>query len=216
MKRLIVLGLFIHIIFGRALAQDDVFRHPLGPQTTAAFTAACSRLAERPFTRGNFEQEKILSRLNRSLKSSGNFIFAASMGMVWDTLRPVPSTLTLGSDYLIQSRPGGQRTLMNAQGNETFIQMAGILSSLFSGNARGLLDNFEVYFSGSAASWELGLIPRDNVINAVAQRIIMKGDTVIRFIHIFEQNGDSIQYALSNHSFPSELSLNERAFFTLP
>jgi hypothetical protein len=216
MKRFVVLGLFFCIVIGEAQAQDDIFRHPLGPQTTAAFTTTCSRLAEHPFIRGNFEQEKTLNRLNRSLKSSGNFIIAASLGMVWDTVKPFPSALTLGKDYLIQSRPGGQKIVMNAQGNETFIQMAGILSSLFLGNARGLLDNFEVYFSGGAAAWELGLIPRDKVINTVAERIIMKGDAVIKSIHIFEQNGDSIQYTLSNHSFPAELGVHEQAFFTLP
>jgi hypothetical protein len=216
MKRFIVLGLFFCFIIGRVYTQDDIFRHPLEPQTRAAFTSACSGLAEHPFIRGNFEQEKTLSRLNRSLKSSGNFIIAASLGMVWDTVMPFPSTLTLGRDYLIQSRPGGQRTVMNAQGNETFIRLAGIMSAVFSGNALELLDNFEVFFSGRAVVWELGLIPRDKAINTVAERMIIRGDAVIRSIQIFEQNGDSIQYVMSNHSFPAELSVHEQAFFTLP
>ena len=196
--------------------QDDVFRHPLKPETLGAFTLTCARLAEHPFIRGNFEQEKTLSRLNRSLKSSGNFIIAGEQGMVWDTASPFPSTLTLGKDYLIQSRPAGQRTVLSAQGNETFIRMAEVLSAVFSGNSQRLLDNFEVYYTGSpAGAWELGLSPLDRAIGSFAQKIVMKGDTAIKFIEIHEQSGDTIQYILSNHSYPAELNEHEKSCFTI-
>jgi outer membrane lipoprotein-sorting protein len=201
--------------------QEEIFRHPLEPQTMNAFIATCSRLAEHPVVQGKFEQEKTLSKLNRSLKSSGNFIIAAGMGMVWDTVKPFPSTLTLGKNYLIQSRPGGQKTILSAQGNETFLSMAEIISAVFSGNSRGLLDNFKVYYSGGAggladAAWELGLSPQNNAIGAFAEKIIMKGDTAIMSIIIYEQNGDTIQYIFSNHRYPAELNDNETAFFSFP
>jgi hypothetical protein len=211
----VFLGLFF--LFAEVYAQEEnVFRHPLNSRTMDAFMAACIRLSQRPFIIGNFEQEKTLSRLNRSLKSSGNFIIAARLGMVWDTVSPFPSTLVLGRDYLVQSRHGGQRTVLSAQGNETFLRMADVISAVFSGNARSLLDNFEVYFSGSADLWELGLTPLNSAINSFAQRIIMNGDEVIRSIHISEQNGDSVIYILSNHSFPAELNVQEMALFSVP
>jgi hypothetical protein len=196
--------------------EEEIFRHPLESKTMDAFITTCTRLAEHPLTRGNFEQEKTLSRLNRSLKSSGNFIIAAGLGMVWDTVKPFPSTLTLGSDYLIQSMPNGQRTILNAQGNEIFIRMAEIISTVFSGNSQGLLDNFEIYYYGSAAAWELGLSPRNTAIGSFAHRIIMKGGAAIRSILIYEQNGDTVLYLLSNHSYPAELNINEKRFFTFP
>lgn len=196
--------------------QEDIFRHPLGPHTESAFNATCSNLAKHPFIRGNFEQEKTLSRLNRSLKSLGNFIIAAETGMVWDTVKPFPSTLALGKDYLIQSRPGGQKTVLSAQGNETFLSMAEVLNAVFSGKSQGLLQNFTIYYSGSAAGWEIGLLPLDKAIAAFAARIIMKGDSAINSIVLYEQNGDSITYILLNHQYPAELTVNEKAFFTYP
>ena len=213
---------FLFLIFlcaGLAQTQaqtQDVFRYPLGPQTADAFRTTLARLAEHPFIRGNFEQEKTLSRLERSLKSSGNFIIAANMGMVWDTVKPFPSTLTLGKDFMIQSRPGGQRNVLSAQGNETFLRMAEVISAVFSGNAQGLLENFAIYYSGDTAVWEIGLSPLDKTINAFAEKIIMQGDTVIRSIHLYEQNGDSIRYILSNHRYPAELDVHEKAFFSYP
>jgi hypothetical protein len=212
-----VLGLFFFFTgLWAQTPEGEIFRHPLGPQTADAFRATCSRLAEHPFIQGNFEQEKTLSRLNRSLKSSGNFIITADQGMVWDTVKPFPSTLALGRDYIIQSRPGGQKTVLSAQGNETFLRMAEVISTVFSGNAQGLLDNFAVYYSGSVSEWELGLSPLDKAINSFAERIVMKGDAAIRSIHLYEQNGDSIQYILSNHSYPAELSVHEKALFSYP
>jgi len=200
------------------LQAQDVFRHPLTPQTEQAFRATCARLAQYTYIKGNFEQEKINKRLNRSLKSAGNFIIAADQGMVWDTVKPFPSTLVLSDNYMIQSRPGGKKNVMNAQGNETFIRMAEVNRAVFTGNTQGLIDNFTIYFSsnpsGDAAAWEMGLTPLDTAITAVAHTIVIKGDTVIRSILIYDQNGDSVQYRLSNHYFPAELSTHEQAFFT--
>ena len=193
-----------------------VFRHPLGPATEKTFNDVCSGLAKYPFVRGNFEQEKYMKKLDRSLKSSGNYIIAADLGMVWDTVIPFKSTMVLGRDFIIQSRPGGQKTVLNAGGNETFLRMADVISAVFSGNSHGLKENFEIYFSGNAASWELGLIPLDKMINVFAQKLNMKGGAVINFIEITEQSGDSIKYIMSNHSFPAGLSDSEKALFVLP
>jgi hypothetical protein len=206
---------------------EEIFNHPLDSKTMDAFKTTCSRLAEHPVARGNFEQEKKLNRLDRSLKSSGNFIIARGLGMVWDTNKPFPSTLTLGKDYIIQSRSGGQKTVLSAQGNETFLRMAEVISAVFSGNSQGLMDNFVIYYSGSSASWELGLIPKDATISAFMEKIVMKGgggapsggvsnDSAINSILIYEQNGDTVRYILSNHSYPAELNANEKALFVLP
>jgi len=202
---------------------ENIFRHPLDQKdqkTMDAFKTTCARLAEHRFTRGNFEQEKTISSLNRSLKSSGNFIIADGLGMVWDTVKPFPSTMTLGNDFIIQSRPGKQKTILNAAGNDIFISMSEVISAVFSGNSQGLLNNFEVYFlkSGGKAddSWALGLSPKDAAIGSFAQKIIMEGGTAIRSILIYEQNGDTVQYRLLNHSYPAELNENEKAFFTFP
>jgi hypothetical protein len=197
--------------------QEEIFNHPLRPQTMDAFKTACSRLAEHPVIRGNFEQEKTISSLNRTLKSSGNFIITSGFGMVWDTVKPFPSTLTLGKDYMIQSRSGGQKTVLNAQGNETFLRMAEVISAIFSGNILGLMNNFNIYYSGGAeTTWEMGLIPKDAALGVFAEKIIMKGSAAIKSILIYERNGDCVLYILTNHNYPAELNVNEKALFALP
>jgi len=204
------------LVFSYTWAEEDIFRHPLVPQTSNAFNATCANLAARPIVKGNFVQEKFLSRFSRSLMSSGNFIMVAEQGMVWETLQPFPSTMIMGNNFLMQSRPDGRKSVISAQGNEAFTQMAAVISSVFSGRSQGLLENFEVYFSGSVSNWNIGLIPRHSVFASFAMRIIMSGDSAIRSIRIFEQNGDVITYTLSNHSYPTALNAHEEAFFTVP
>jgi hypothetical protein len=215
MKRFIFVLLFFLAVM-TIPAQVDIERYRLNASSLDSFTATIGQLSKNKIVAGNFNQEKFLNRHNRYLKSSGNFIIASEKGMVWETLKPFPSTMTLGNDYLIQGRPGGQASVISAQGNETFIRFAEAMSSVFSGNTRGLLDNFEVYFIGSTADWTLWLLPKDRTVAAFVERITMKGDTVIRSILIYEQNNDTVSYVLSNHRFPMELTNNEASFFTLP
>ncbi|MCL2043185.1 MAG: outer membrane lipoprotein carrier protein LolA [Treponema sp.] len=209
-----ILFLCCFFIFSFVWAEEDVFRHPLAPQTMISFNATCANLAEKPIMKGNFVQEKYLNRFDRSLLSSGNFIIASEQGMVWETLQPFPSTMILGKDFIMQSRPDGRKSVLSSQGNETFTQMADVISSVFSGQSQGLLENFEIYFFGNVSGWNMGLLPRDSIFASFITRITMNGDSAIRNIRIFEKNGDIITYTLSNHSYPIALNDHEEAFFT--
>jgi hypothetical protein len=210
------LFLCLFFVSSSVWADEDVFLHPLVPQTMITFNAVCAELAEKPIVKGSFVQEKYLNRFNRSLISSGNFIIAAEQGMVWETLRPFPSTMILGNDFMVQLRPDGQRSVLSAQGNETFIQLADVISSVFSGHSQGLLENFEVYFIGGISDWNIGLLPRVGIIASFAMKITISGDSAIRSIRIFEQNGDIITYTLSNHNYPTGLKKKKKAYFSIP
>jgi hypothetical protein len=94
--------------------------------------------------------------------------------------------------------------------------MADVLSAVFSGQSQVLLENFEVYFFGSVSNWSMGLLPRDSVFASFVTRITMSGDSAIRSIRLFEQNGDVTTYTLSNLSYPAGLNDHEEAFFSIP
>jgi outer membrane lipoprotein-sorting protein len=199
-------------------AQSDtaeVFKFPLTAETRLRLIEICARVSSRPVVKGTFEQTKSINRLNRSLTSKGNFIIAADQGMVWETLAPFPSTMAMGRDYLIQVNPSGTKTKLEAGGNETFLRLADTISAVFSGDSRKLTGNFDNYFSESGGIWTLGLIPLETPIRSFAARIVMSGDSVIRSITLYEQNGDTIRYTLSNHTFPGGLSAGEKNLFSL-
>jgi len=210
---IIILILFCVFLYAQ---EEEIFKYPLTEQTSNDFKNSCAQIAQNQYIRGSFNQEKKINRLNRSMVSSGNFIIAYDMGMVWDTLKPYPSTMTLGKDYMIQSRPRGQRTVLNAQGNETFIQMAQVTSAVFTGNINELEANFEIFYKSNYPSWEIGLKPLNKSINSFTNRIIINGDTVIKSMVLIENNGDFIKFNLFNHNVSGALTENEKAYFKLP
>jgi hypothetical protein len=219
-RALLFLGLFLLGTY--TWAQNPVFDHPLSTQNLVRFDTVCAQLARRPYTKGIFVQTRTLSRQNRSLVSSGDFIVAADLGVVWITKSPVPSITALGRDYMIQSVPGGTGTRIDAAGNDIFISMADTISSLFTGNAQRLKTSFDNYYlevlTAGVRVWTVGLVPKDRTFRSYAQRIVIEGvaseqEAIIQSIVIYESTGDSLTYAFSGQIFPNTLEDRERAYF---
>ncbi|MDE5898266.1 MAG: hypothetical protein K2H09_03250, partial [Treponemataceae bacterium] len=101
MKKM-MMGMCLLCLAGAALAAQD-----------AAFDSVCENLAKHPNMTGNFTQVKTISAANRSLKSSGTFIFSLE-GIMWKTERPFPSVLAVGLTSVIQTLPDGRQTVMDA------------------------------------------------------------------------------------------------------
>jgi hypothetical protein len=216
---LVLLTFFIGTI--HLWSQTSVFDHPLSAQNNASFDAICAQLSSRPYTKGVFEQTRIIRR-QKPLVSGGDFIVVADVGLVWITKSPAPSITTLGRDYMIQSVPGGTSTRVDAKGNDMYINMADTTSSLFTGNAEKLKTNFDNFYTETATAngknWTIGLIPRNRAFRNFAQKIILEGfdsgqGAVIRSLAIHEKNGNSLTYAFSGQSFPAVLEAHEKAYF---
>ncbi|MDR0525291.1 MAG: outer membrane lipoprotein carrier protein LolA [Spirochaetaceae bacterium] len=210
--------LFFLASWGLLYAQtedDAIFRTPLTSETRPGFVKICADLSGKPIIKGNFEQTKTIGRLNRSLTSKGAFIIAGDQGMVWETLSPFPSTLVMGKNYMIQMNASGAKTKIDAAGNATFIRTAEALAAVFAGNSRKLAEAFEIYFTESGGTWTLGLIPSDSSMRVIASRIAMTGDSVIRTVALYEQNGDGVRYVFSNYTFPETLNQSEKKLFSL-
>jgi hypothetical protein len=224
MQKVLTLLISLTLFWGNAQlwAQTSVFDHPLSAQSPENFNAVCAQLAARPYTRGVFEQTRTLKKQNRSLVSSGDFIVAADLGLVWITKAPVPSITILGRDYMIQSVPGGTSSKIDAKGNDMYVNMADTISSLFTGNTQRLKSGFDNYYtevqSGDRKTWTLGLVPKEKNFRNYAQRIVLEGfngaeGAVIQLIVIYEKSGDSLTYAFSEQIFPASLEAHEQAYF---
>jgi hypothetical protein len=88
------------------------------------------------------------------------------------------------------------------------------LRAVFTGDAHRLREDFENYFTEERGLWTIGLVPSEKALKSFAAAIVMSGDSALRSITLYEQNGDILQYELSGHSFPGELNAREKAFFS--
>src|SRR5574344_3031793 len=133
MKRHIVNIAFLLLLAASSVFADDGL----------SFDKVCAQLAQHPNTTGNFTQVKTIRKRNRSLKSSGTFIFSLD-GIMWKTLKPFASTLVVGKTSVIQTTPDGKKTVIDASNNQIFTSISSTLSSIFSGDTGTLQKNFKV------------------------------------------------------------------------
>jgi hypothetical protein len=182
------------------------------------FDSVCAQLAQHPNTTGNFTQVKKISAVNRSLKSSGTFIFSLE-GIMWKTEKPFPSSLVIGMTSVIQTTPDGKETVIDASNNQIFTSISTTLSAVFSGNTEKLYKSFNVDFSSAGNRWTAVLTPKDKTISAVMATLELGGsgtadsaefDTIV----MTEAGGDTITYTFTDQKYPKELSGNEKANFT--
>ena len=114
---------------------------PLFPAEELTFETICKHLAAYKNTTGEFTQIKT-SALKKSLKSSGTFILTRD-GVVWKTLKPVPSKVAIIDAYMISTDAKGKKTVKSMLNSDTFLKVSDIVSSLFAGNATEINKNFK-------------------------------------------------------------------------
>ena len=177
----------------------------------------CESLSSHENMTGDFVQEKTISKVNRTLKSSGDFIFSPS-GIVWKTLKPFPSTMIVELSRVIQIKADGKKNVMDASGNQIFTSISKSLCAMFSGDEKELLENFYVDFSADGDDWTLLLNPKDKSVASVLKTIAVSGkmngtETQIDQILMTEADGETIKYNFYGQKFPEELTQDEKSFF---
>ena len=190
-------------------------------QTNKAATleSICEQLASRPNTTGDYTQTKTLQTNGRKLKSTGKYIIC-SEGILWKTEKPVPSSLILTKDTMIQISANGNKSVMSGRDNQIFSNLSETLSSVFSGDAEALKKNFNCTFTeGGNNSWSLILTPKDSTIAAVMKTLELSGvtkpETSMTCLIMTEASGNTITYEFLNQKYPKELSTDEKQNFVV-
>ena len=182
------------------------------------FDSVCKNLAKHPNMTGNFSQVKTISAVNRSMKSSGTFIFSLD-GIMWKTEKPFPSTMVVGMTSVKQTLANGKETVIDASSNQIFTSISTTLSAMFSGNAEVLQNNFDVNFSSSGSDWKAVLSPKDSMVKKILTSLTIGGtatenSSYLNSIVMAEATGDTITYSFTNQKYPKELTTDEKSYFS--
>lgn len=182
------------------------------------FDSVCKNLAKHPIMTGDFSQVKTISAVNRSMKSSGTFIFSLD-GIMWKTEKPFPSTMVVGMTSVKQTLANGKETVIDASSNQIFTSISTTLSAMFSGNADVLQNNFDVDFSFSGSEWKAVLSPKDSMVKKILTSLTIGGKSTanssdLNSIVMAEATGDTITYSFTNQKYPKELTIDEKSYFS--
>lgn len=142
-----------------------------------------------------FTQTKTVAALANPLVSNGVLGLSAKQQLVWQTLRPLKSTLVIGADGLRQFNRNDQ--LVNEVANPVASELAQVFLGLLSGNTDVLETAFTQSLTCEDSNWQLNLVPADNDLKTMLESLTLNGAEHIEKISFREARGDYTEILLS-------------------
>ena len=175
-------------------------------------------LAKNKITRGNFTLEKRAAGRARALKSSGDFVISASLGIVWKTQKPIKAAQVMAKDFALTESAGGKRVRIEASENPIYQQMALLTCALWTDDLDAVKGAADIEFKSDGQFWQLRLVPKDAAIQLALECIDVAGvcsggDARVTEMKMLLKGGSSASYCMSGHSFGGELSAQELSYF---
>lgn len=159
-------------------------------------------LARNKGGRAKFVEKKFLAVLDKPLVATGEMTYTAPDRLEKRTLTPKPETMLLEKDSLTLERENQKLTINLASQPEALAFIDSIRGTL-SGNRAALERNYGLHLSGSAEKWTLTLLPSDQKIASLVQRITVSGNRgQVRQIEYLQADGDRSLLAIEPVTTP--------------
>lgn len=178
------------IIFQTALAA--LLLACLSPAAIAAWDLQqlMENLAQNKSGRATFVEKKYIALLDRPVESSGELVYSAPDRLEKRTLLPRPETIIVSGGELLVER-GRQKHLLQLQ---SYPELAAFIDSIrgtLAGDLRSLERNYQLSLDGTVGHWTLQLMPLDEKMRSVVQRIRISGAAdEVRGVEIMQADGD--------------------------
>lgn len=178
----------------------DLYQQPISHlEANSALTQILKEIQKSPQIQSKYTQKKSLQSLKRPITTSGDFSFSLKQGVLWKQTKPFPLTIGITPNSLYQVNPDGSQFQLEADKVPFLSQISGIFISLFQGDAQKIFENFDVFFLGDSQNWQLGLIPKNILIQKFFQKITIHGKKQINSIHLIESSQSSTLLEFTQH-----------------
>jgi outer membrane lipoprotein-sorting protein len=195
------------LAFGQGIAGEAVLTEisaiAPGIALPPASLQSAARLAKTPIAQGDFHQQKHLKVLHKPLISTGTFTYHQDKGVIWKTLTPVASLLLVNESKLLTGQ--GEQAVPAAFGK--------VFKAMLGGDISALTDGFNITGTDQKTSWQLELIPKDDMLKKIISTMVLSGDTELRNLEIREAGGNITRITFTNITHPAQLSGEQEADF---
>ncbi len=171
-------------------ADGEVWNHPAKIQELGD---ALQILSAQKEVHGHFKQRRKILKIDRIFESSGKFSLSREE-VVFDVQKPFPSKMILSESGIVQVGPDGVQTKISSGENAVFDEISETMRSVVSGDFSILQKRFDVYFSRRGKSWEMGLLPKEKVVQGVMKSILVEGSDVLKKMEIVDGEGNVLTY----------------------
>ncbi len=161
---------------------------------SAAFDIAqlMGDLAKHKGGRAKFVERKYLAILDKPVVSAGEMTYTAPDRLEKRTLTPKVETLLLDKDILSIERDK-QKLSINLANQPEALAFVDSIRGTLSGNRAALEKNYALHLSGNSDKWVLTLLPSDQKIASMVQRITVTGNkNQVRIIEYLQADGDRV------------------------
>lgn len=159
-------------------------------------------LAQNKSGRARFTEKKSIAMLDKPVESSGELLYSAPSHLEKRTFKPKPEALIVDGDELLIER-GRQKYNLQLQ---SYPELAAFIDSIrgtLAGDRKALERSYQLSLEGSAERWSLQLLPLDEKMRAVIQRIRIDGARdQVRSIEITQADGDSSLMIIEKLALP--------------
>lgn len=159
-------------------------------------------LAQHKSGRATFVETKHIAMLDKPVESSGELVFVAPDRLEKRTLRPKPESMIVNGDALTLER-GSQKRQMQLQAYPEVAAFIDSIRGTLAGDRKALERSYRLSLDGSADGWNLQLVPMDEKMKAVVQRIRIAGvRDQVKSIEITQADGDSSLMVIEKSTTP--------------
>lgn len=169
-----------------------IFLLTLAIPASAAFDIGqlMGELAKHKGGRAKFVEKKYLAILDKPVVSTGEMTYTAPDRLEKRTLTPKIETLLLDKDILSIEREK-QKLSINLANQPEALAFVDSIRGTLSGNRAALEKNYALHLAGNADKWVLTLLPSDQKIASMVQRITVTGNkNQVRVIEYLQADGD--------------------------
>ncbi|MEF8751164.1 MAG: LolA-related protein [Candidatus Accumulibacter necessarius] len=140
--------------------------------------------------RARFVETKYIALLDRPVVASGEMSFTTPDRLEKRTLTPRPEVLLLDKDRLTLER-GQQKLSIDLASQPEAMAFVDSIRGALTGNRQALERNYALHLAGSRDNWTLTLLPSEQAIAAIVQKITITGQrNRIRSIEYLQADGD--------------------------
>lgn len=159
-------------------------------------------LAQNKSGRATFVETKRLAVLSRPIESSGELLYTAPDRLEKRTLKPQPESMVVDGDSLSVER-GNRKYQLQLQAYPEIAAFIESIRGTLAGDRKALERNYRLSLDGSPEAWVLELLPLNEKMKAVIQRIRISGTRdQVRTIEISQSDGDSSLMAIEKSTSP--------------
>jgi outer membrane lipoprotein-sorting protein len=191
---------------GRALATLTLglVLAALSPAALAAWDLQqlMDTLAQNKSSRTTFVEKKYIAMLDKPVESSGELLYTAPDGLEKRTLKPKAESMIIKGGELFIER-GQQKHRLQLQAYPELAAFIDSIRGTLAGDRKALERSYRLSLEGTAERWTLRLLPLNEKMAAVIQRISITGSRdQVSSIEISQADGDSSLMTIEKPAAP--------------